>query len=142
METVLRESDEGTVVYVAHSEALVDQVGFLLPASLPPCLFASCILAFYILASCLLASLPLLPIGSLFRDPGPYRDLFANLGPYWVFISLKRSLFLPFCHFEREKDKKYLKSCIHLKKVKDNFFRGFSSVLNFKNISLAITELL
>ena len=24
----------------------------------------------------------LLPIGSLFKDPGPYRDLLANLGPY------------------------------------------------------------
>ena len=33
----------------------------------------------------------LLPIGSLFKDPGPFRDLFAKLGPYWVFISLKRS---------------------------------------------------
>ena len=26
--------------------------------------------------------LALLPIGSLFKDPGPYRDLFANMGPY------------------------------------------------------------
>ena len=41
-----------------------------------------------------LLSNPLLPIGSLFRYPGPYRDLFANFGPYWVFISLKRSLIL------------------------------------------------
>ena len=53
--------------------------------------------------------LSLLPIGSLFRDPGPYKNLFANLGSYWVFISLKKTLLLPFCHFEREKDQKYLK---------------------------------
>ena len=45
----------------------------------------------------------LLPIGSLFRDPGPYRDLFANLGPYWVFISSKRSLFIKFLYFKRVK---------------------------------------
>ena len=38
----------------------------------------------------------LLTIGSLFRDLGPYRDLFANLGPYWVFISLKRFFFFHF----------------------------------------------
>ena len=48
--------------------------------------------------------IPLLPIGSLFRDPGPNTDLFANIGPYWVFISFKKSLFLPFCNFECKKD--------------------------------------
>ena len=58
---------------------------------------------------------PLLPIGSLFRDPGPYRDLFANLGPYWVFISSKRSLFLKFLYFKRVKRPKVKKSCKHLK---------------------------
>ena len=31
--------------------------------------------------------------GSLFRDPGPYRDLFGILGPYWVPIYISGSLF-------------------------------------------------
>ena len=44
----------------------------------------------------------LLPIGSLFRDMVPYRDLYANFGPYWVFISSKRSLFLLFWHAKKD----------------------------------------
>ena len=34
--------------------------------------------------------------GSLFRDPGPYRDLFGILGPYWVSIYISGSLFSVF----------------------------------------------
>ena len=54
---------------------------------------------------------PLLPNGPLFRDLGSYRDLFSNLGPYQVFISLKRFFSSSICQFERGK---YKKSYIHL----------------------------
>ena len=77
---------------------------------------------------------PLLSIGSQFRDLGPYRDLLANLDPYWVFISLKRSLFLHLS-FWTHKKQNMRKILYTFKKVNDNFFRNFSSVLNFlKNL--------
>ena len=40
--------------------------------------------------------------GSLFRDPGPYRDLFGVLGPYWISIYISRSLFSVFWLHSRE----------------------------------------
>ena len=40
--------------------------------------------------------------GSLFRDPGPYRDLFGILGPYWVSIYISGSLFSVFWLDSRE----------------------------------------
>ena len=37
-----------------------------------------------------------------FRDPGPYRDLFGVLGPYWVSIYISGSLFSVFWLHSRE----------------------------------------
>ena len=42
------------------------------------------------------------PNGSLLRDPGPYRDLFGVLGPYWVSIYISGSLFSVFWLHSRE----------------------------------------
>ena len=41
---------------------------------------------FFLLKTGHIGCIALLPIGSLFRDPDPYRDLLANLGPYLVFF--------------------------------------------------------
>ena len=72
--------------------------------------------------------LALLPIGSLIRDPGPYRDLFDDLGPYKVFISMKRSLFLWLCDFFMWKRPKIHKLMFTFIKVEDNIFRGYSNL--------------
>ena len=84
----------------------------------------------------------LLPIGSLFRDTGPYRDLFANFGPYWVFISSKRSLFLLFWHFKRKKKTKKHDILNKFKNVCYFYKRLFSSIKLEKNIIAAISEIL
>jgi len=44
----------------------------------------------------------LLANGSLFRDPGPYGDLFGILGPYWVSIYFSGALFSVFWLDSRE----------------------------------------
>ena len=60
-------------------------------------------------------------LGLFFRNPGPLKDLFAYWGPYWVFISLKRSFFFNFIIMNKTTTEKYIKSCIHLKRSKKIF---------------------
>ena len=50
---------------------------------------------------------PLLPKGCLFRDPGPYRDLFDFLGPYFQCFCARKTCLSKMLHY-------YYVSTVHL----------------------------